>query len=96
MGKIKFLVAQLLMLSVVGLILGAPAFAKPGEHSKGIEMKNTHANEKAKNNANSNAGFINGDVSDPVEEPPVEECAEGTTGVYPDCVEEPVDEARLS
>ena len=90
MGKIKFIIAQLLLVSVFGLILGAPAIANPG---KGVEMKNAHASDQAKKNANSNAGFINGDVSDPVEEPVVEECAEGTIGVYPDCVEEvPSDE----
>lgn len=92
MTKIKYLIAQLLMVSVFGLILGAPAFAKPADQSKGVEMKNAHANEQAKKNANSNAGFDNTVDTDPVEEPPVEVCAEGTTGIFPDCVEEPTDE----
>ena len=57
MVKTKFWLAQLLMLSVIGLILGAPAFAKAPEQSKGNEMKNAHASAQAKSKANSNAGF---------------------------------------
>jgi hypothetical protein len=64
MVKTKFWLAQLLMLSVIGLILGSPAFAKAPEHAKGVEMKNANASDKAKEKANANAGFQN-DVEDP-------------------------------
>jgi len=68
MVKTKFWLAQLLMLSVIGLILGAPAFAKAPEHAKGTAMKNAHASDMAKSKANSNAGFENVAEPEPVEE----------------------------
>ena len=77
------------MVTFISLILGAPAFAKAPEQSKGIEMKNAHASDQAKDKANPNAGFEKATETDDVEEPPVEECAEGTTGTFPDCVEDP-------
>ena len=62
MRKVKYWLVQLVMVAFVSLILGAPAFAKAPEQSKGNEMKNAHASGVAKSNAHSNAGF--GDVAD--------------------------------
>jgi hypothetical protein len=78
MLKTKFWLAQLLMLSVIALILGSPAFAKAPEHSKGIEMKN-NASDRAKEKANSNAGFESV-AEEPVEGPDVGDDTAGDTG----------------
>ena len=83
MIKTKFWLAQILMISVVSLILGASAFAKAPGHSKGIDMKNSHASDQAKEKANSNAGFENV-VEEPGEEPDTsDDTGSDTTGVDP-------------
>lgn len=70
MKKTKIMIVQVIMVLLVGWVFGSTALAK-GE--KGSEMKNAHASEQDKANANSHAGFTNEVEPEPVEEPPAEE-----------------------
>lgn len=70
MKKTKFMIVQIIMVLLVGWVFGSTALAKGG---KGSEMKNAHASERGKANANAQAGFVNDVEPEPAEEPPVEE-----------------------
>ena len=60
MKNVKFWLAQIAMVAMMGLIIGSPAFAGQPDNTKGVETKNDKASEKAKENANENAGFVEG------------------------------------
>lgn len=72
MKNAKFWLAQIAMIAIVSLVLGSPAFAGPPNNTKGVDTKNANASEKAKENANENAGFT-GEETTAEENPVVEE-----------------------